>query len=99
MIALTAILRSKAGQADALCAALAEMTDYIERDEPGTVGFYVSQALDDPNQFVTYERFRDEAAMETHNNSAYRDSWVAKYGDLFDGELTIYICRERAAKH
>lgn len=99
MIALNAILRAKAGQADAMRAALDEMTAYVTRDEPGTVGFYVGQDREDPCMFVTYERFQDEAAMDSHNTSAYRDSWVAKYGDLFDGDIVRYICSECAVKH
>lgn len=99
MIFLNAIFRAKPGKGDAMQAALDEMTTHVTQNEPGTAGFYVCRDDDDPLRFITYERFVDRAALDRHNNSAYRDKWVERYGALFDGELVRYIGRETAAKH
>jgi len=94
MITLNAILRAKPGCAEKLHQALVEIGDYVSRNEPGTVGFYVGRDTEDPLNFNTYERFADQEAMDSHNGSAYRAEWGAKYGDLFDGDITRYICQE-----
>ncbi len=99
MIVLTAILRAQPGKGDAMQAALDEMTAYVIQNERGTIGFYVCRDGDDPLRFITYERFADRAALDAHNTSAYRDTWIARYGALLDGDLVLYIGRETAAKH
>ncbi|KIC95453.1 antibiotic biosynthesis monooxygenase [Flavihumibacter solisilvae] len=38
------------------------------RSEPGVINYQLSQLLDDSTQFVTYEKFRDEAAFQYHLN-------------------------------
>ena len=98
MITLNAILRAKPGQADKLVRALHEIGDYVEANEPGTVSFYVGHDMEDPLVFNTYERFVDREAMDAHNSSGYRDEWGAKYGALFEGEITRYICKEIFSK-
>ena len=98
MITLNAILQAKPGCADALERALAEIGEYVSRNEPGTVGFYIGRNLEDPIKFNTYERFVDRPAMDAHNESAFRVQWGAKYGALFDGDVTRYICEEIFSK-
>jgi quinol monooxygenase YgiN len=97
MIALTAVFRARAGEGEALARALAEITDHVGANEPGTLGFYVVRDQEEPLRFITYERFRDHAALEAHNGSAYRDRWIARYGALIDGGLTRYVGVETAA--
>ncbi len=98
MITLNAILRAKPGCEETLHRALAEIGDYVSRSEPGTVGFYVGRDIEDPLKFNTYERFVDHQAMDAHNQSAYRAEWGAKYSNLFDGDVTRYICDEIFSK-
>ena len=98
MITLNAILTAKPGCAEKLEQALAEIGEYVSRNEPGTVGFYVGRDRKDPLRFNTYERFVDHQAMDAHNQSAYRVEWGAKHGALFDGDVTRYICEEFFSK-
>ena len=98
MITLNAILKAKPGCAEKLAQALAEIGEYVSRNEPGTVGFFVGRDTEDPLQFNTYERFVDRHAMDAHNESAYRVEWGDKYAALFDGSVTRYICEEVFSK-
>jgi quinol monooxygenase YgiN len=98
MITLNAILRAKSGCAEQLEQALAEIGEYVSVNEPGTVGFYVGRDTEDALQFNTYERFVDRQAMDAHNESAYRTEWGDKYGALFEGDMTRYICEEVFSK-
>jgi len=67
--------------------------------EPGNLRFDVIQRIDDPNRFMLYEVYRDEAGMEAHKQTAHyarwRDAvgpWMAeprqgvKHVPLFPGE-------------
>ena len=43
--------------------------------EPGNLRFDVLQQADDPNRFLLYEVYRDEAGMESHKQTAHYAKW------------------------
>lgn len=43
--------------------------------EPGNLRFDVIQQIDDPNRFVLYEVYRDEAGMEAHKDTPHYAKW------------------------
>ena len=43
--------------------------------EPGNLRFDVLQVADDPNRFMLYEAYRDEAGMEAHKQTAHYAAW------------------------
>jgi len=74
--------------------------------EPGNLRFDVLQQADDPNRFVLYEVYRDEAAANAHKQTAHyarwRDtvaSWMqdprkgVKYLPLFPNDEEQWITR------
>jgi quinol monooxygenase YgiN len=46
------------------------------RAEPGCITFDVSRSTEDPNVFVLYEEWRDQAALDIH----YKTEHFEKYG-------------------
>lgn len=44
-------------------------------EEPGNLRFDVLQQRDDPNRFVLYEVYRDEAGMEAHKATPHYARW------------------------
>jgi quinol monooxygenase YgiN len=46
------------------------------RAEPGCITFDVSRSTDDPNVFVLYEEWRDQAALDEH----YATEHFTRYG-------------------
>jgi (4S)-4-hydroxy-5-phosphonooxypentane-2,3-dione isomerase len=46
--------------------------------EPGNLRFDVLQQADDPNRFVLYEVFRDEAAAKAHKQTPHYARWREK---------------------
>lgn len=44
-------------------------------EEPGNLRFDVIQETDDPNRFVLYEAYRDEAGMIAHKETAHYARW------------------------
>ena len=57
MITITAIIRVRKGHEQIMSKALLDVADHVRKNEPGTVGFFVSQDNEDPCVFTTYERF------------------------------------------
>ena len=98
MLTISAIIRVTAGSEASMRDALLAVADNVQRNEPGTVGFFISQDTANPTLFTTYERFVDQAAMDRHNQSAT----VARFFDiakpLLDGPVTLVTANELSAK-
>jgi len=45
--------------------------------EPGNLRFDILQSADDPNRFLLYEVYRDEAGMKAHKETAHYATWRA----------------------
>src|ERR1035437_2502413 len=45
-------------------------------EEPGNLRFDVLQQADDPNRFVLYEDYRDEAGAMAHNQTPHDARWA-----------------------
>ena len=78
--------------------ALLEMMESVKRDEPGTVGYFISQSIEEPQVFTTYERFIDRAAMERHNNSAAVARVIKIADSLLADKIVLYSSNELAVK-
>lgn len=98
MLTITAVIRVLPGQDTAMRDALLEVAANVKRNEPRTIGFFVSQDATDPCLFTTYERFEDQAAMDAHNDSETVARFFAIAKPLLDGEVTLVTAREVSAK-
>ena len=70
MIFITAKFRARPEHADAWPQITKGFTD-ATRSEPGCMWFDWSRSLDDPNEYVLVEAFRDGDAGAAHVNSAH----------------------------
>ena len=43
--------------------------------EPGNLRFDVNRQVDDPNRFVLYEVYRDEAGAKAHKETPHYNKW------------------------
>ena len=66
---------SRAGEADELARLLPELVRAC-RSEPGVIEVIAHRSRDDPNEFLLYERYRDEAAFKEHQQTAHFRTWV-----------------------
>jgi quinol monooxygenase YgiN len=98
MITITAVIRARPGRADALRAALLDVAAHVAANEPDTLGFHLSQSLDDPHVFTTYERFADRATMDAHNASDAVAAFFAQAPALIEGDVILHACAEFSAK-
>ncbi|NLU73402.1 antibiotic biosynthesis monooxygenase [Streptomyces sp. HNM0575] len=48
----------------------------VTRQEPGCLSFTVNRSVDDPDEFVLYELYRDRAAFDAHVASPHYQRYV-----------------------
>jgi quinol monooxygenase YgiN len=98
MLTITAIIRVKQGCDQAMRDALLEVAANVRANEPDTIDFFVSQDVNDPCVFTTYERFTDQAAMDRHNNSDVVARFFGIAKPILDGGVTLVTSSELFAK-
>jgi quinol monooxygenase YgiN len=57
--------------AEAVLEALVEMVAAIKADEPGCPLFHVCRSLERPDDFLLYEHYVDEAALQAHRETPH----------------------------
>lgn len=93
MINLTAVIRCKLDSVDTVLRALVAVGDYAEAHEPGTLGYRVIRATENPTVLVTQERFKDRDAMDIHNNGEGSKTFFAAAEGLLDS-VDVHIGEE-----
>jgi quinol monooxygenase YgiN len=98
MLTITAVIRAKAGREDVVERALRAVLAAVRAGEPGTVAYVLGRDTVDSSVFTTFERFRDQEAMDLHNQSQAVADFVAATRDSLDGPIVLHSCRELDAK-
>ena len=98
MLTITAIIRTKQGYEETMREALLEVAQNVQANEPGTLGFFISQDLKDPCLFTTYERFADQGAMDRHNGSDVVARFFAIARPILHGDVVLVTAGEISAK-
>ena len=99
MKTITAVIRCKAGTEEYMKGALMDVAANVAANEPETKGFFICQDDQDPCIFTTYERFTDQAAMDTHNNSVTVAAFFEVAKPLLDGDVILHTCNEVSVKN
>ena len=99
MKTITAVIRTKKGYEDTMRQGLLDVAANVAANEPDTHGFFICQDDKDPGVFTTYERFADQAAMDTHNNSATVAAFFEVARPILDGDVILHTCDEISVKN
>ena len=71
MIVLVAHYYGKPGQGDTIEAALKQMAPRVAEDEPGCKLYQASRSQENPDLFLLYEHYVDEAALLNHRETPH----------------------------
>lgn len=71
MIVLVARYTGKPGQGDSIEAALREIAPLIAAGEPDCKFYQASRSQDNPDNFLLYEHYTDEAALLAHRETPH----------------------------
>lgn len=94
-VTVVAKLRAAKGRGDALAALLEEQAEAVRKAEPGCLVYRPHRSTTDPELFLFYEQYRDEAAFEAHRKAPH----LARYRErreregLLQGAVEVEIYR------
>ena len=66
-----------------------ELSDITHDTEPGTLVYDFIRHRDEPNTYVVYSRFKDEAAFETHQAAPDHDRLVPPILETLAEEMDL----------
>lgn len=89
MQALLARYRVREGQGDLVEQVLKKMAEAVRKEEPGCLTYRAARSITEPNVFVLYEEYEDEAALVAHRETEH-------FGQLIEGTIVpVLDARER----
>jgi quinol monooxygenase YgiN len=70
---------------------VAEAKELVEKSaaEAGNISYSLNVSRENPNVFAMIEIWKDEAAIESHNNTEHFTGILPKLADMCAGEITI----------
>ena len=71
MIVLVAKYTVKAGLGDQVAAALKRMAPLVAAGEPGCTLYHANRSSENPDLFLLYEHYTDQAALEAHRTTPH----------------------------
>lgn len=98
MLTVIAKLKVIAGQETAFRAAAEKMIAHVKANEPGTVAYTLLRSTADPDEFVFYERYADQAAFAIHGGSPAMQEFFQAAGTLLAGRPEIAMYEELGGK-
>lgn len=95
VLTVVATIRAVKGNGDALAALLAEQAAAVRKAEPGCLVYRPHRSTEDPDVFLFYEMYQDDAAFEAHRKAphlaAYRERRERE--GLTEGAVEVKIYR------
>jgi quinol monooxygenase YgiN len=95
VLTVVAKIRAAKGKGDALAALLTDQVAAVRQAEPGCLVYRPHRSTTDPELFVFYEQYRDDAAFEAHRNAphlaAYRERRERE--GLTEGPVEVEVLR------
>jgi quinol monooxygenase YgiN len=85
MIVLIATLKAKPGKEKQVQEILAAMIPMVH-NEKGCAKYILHKVKSDPSQFLFYEEYADQAALDIHNNTPYFKELGPKLAGLLVGD-------------
>jgi quinol monooxygenase YgiN len=91
MVILTAILKAAEGKGDAVAAEFQKLVPIVLKD-PGTLGYTVARAVDDPSKFLVFEQYENREALTYHGQTEHFKAFGAATRGMFAAraELTFW---------
>ena len=82
VLTVVAKIRAAKGKGDALAALLAEQAAVVRKAEPGCLVYRPHRSSKDPDLFIFYEQYKDDAAFDVHRKAPH----LAQYWERRDRE-------------
>ena len=95
VLTVVAKLRAAKGKGDALAALLKEQVAAVRKAEPGCLLYRPHRSTKDPDQFIFYEQYKDDAAFDAHRKNPILAEYRARREKegLMEGAVEVEIYR------
>jgi quinol monooxygenase YgiN len=93
MIAVIARLSAKAGQGAALEKTMRTLGEQVRANEPGCTQYLLCKSQT-PDEVVVIERYKDQAALDTHGNTPHFRAAFSELSQLLGGAPSIEVLTE-----
>ncbi len=92
---VVAKLRAAKGKGDALAALLTEQASVVRKEEPGCLAYRVHRSTTDPEHFLFYEMYVDDASFALHAKAPHQLLYRQRRESegLTDGPAQVEIFR------
>ena len=71
VLTVVAKIRAAKGNGDALAALLTEQAGVVRKAEPGCLVYRPHRSSKNPDLFIFYEQYKDDAAFDLHRKTPY----------------------------
>jgi quinol monooxygenase YgiN len=95
VLTVVARIRAAKDKGDALAALLVEQAAVVRKAEPGCLVYRVHRSAKDPQLFLFYETYADDAAFDVHRNAPHLAAFRQRrdQGGLTDGPAEVEVFR------
>ncbi len=93
MLTVVAIIKAQPDKGDALGNILTRLAAAV-KNEPGNKRYDLFRSVADPNAFLVYEEYVDQAALEAHAGSEHFKAHNAEMRPLLGGRTEIHKYQE-----
>jgi quinol monooxygenase YgiN len=95
VLTVVAKIRAAKGKGDALAALLREQAGVVRKAEPGCLVYRPHRSTRDPELFLFYEQYKDDAAFDAHRKAPHLASYRERREKegLTEGAVEVEIYR------
>lgn len=98
MVVVVARIKAAEGHSEELAAKFQDMVAWVRDNEDGTLTYACNRSSDDPNSFLFFERYTDQAALDAHMGSERFAQLVTELQGKLDGGVEMDTYEELATK-
>ena len=98
MVTVIATLRVQSGKEEAFQREAEKMITHVKANEPGTLTYVLHRSSADPTEFMFYEVYKDQEALNTHGASEPMRHFFGAVGGFVAGRPEIKTFQEVAGK-
>ena len=88
MNTIIARLTMQDGKEEEALAHLRKMGDAVQANEPGALAYAIHRSLENPSEIVFVEVYTDDAALQSHGQTAHMGEFRAAFAEIFDAPKT-----------
>jgi quinol monooxygenase YgiN len=97
-ITVIAKLKTKAGSEKQFEEAARKMIETMRSAEPNTLQYVLHRGVKDPTEYVYYEVYPDQAALDHHGKTDHMKAFGGAIGSLLEGRPQVDILQEVTRK-